>query len=549
MDADPTPPSWGAEEIAACRAALRPEAGAEFDLVVIGAGITGAGVARDAAARGLRVLVLEAQDVAYGTSSRSSRLIHGGVRYLEQAEFGLVFEALRERDRLYALAPHLVRPARFIFPSFRGDRLGPLRLRLGLTLYDALRLFRGKGHRYLPPRKARTLEPLLGEEGLRGAVWYEDAVTDDARLTLTVLQDALRLGAKALTYAPVSQISAEADGRVRVEIEGGRVHARAVVVAAGPWTGPKLLGQAGRGVLSLSKGIHVVLKASDCPVRAPVVVQTPGQRRILFAVPWGSRTYLGTTDSAYEGDPGQSQVTEAEEDEVLDIVRRVLPHARLGRDAIISTWSGVRPLVRPPGVDADDTVELARTHRIVEGERGVFGIVGGKLTTYRQMAEDVVDVVVAHLKREHGRTDLGPCTTQRRPLVPGRPLSAEELGDPLLADLADRHGPYARTLARMVAENPQSAEPLAPDLPYRWIEVQSAIEHEGCVHLIDILRRRLPLVLTDVALGAHVAPQIAQRLVAARGGSASEVAHELDQYAEAVYGETRRRPPLQRQAG
>lgn len=574
-DEDPQPPPWGASELRELWQRLRDDHAARergetdqatiWDLVVVGAGITGAGVARDAAARGLKVLVLEAEDVAYGTSSRSSRLIHGGVRYLEQAEFKLVFEALRERDRLYELAGHLVRPTRFLFPSYRGDRLSPLLLRLGLTLYDALRFFRGEGHRYLSPDKARTLEPLLGDEGLQGAVWYEDAVTDDARLTLTVLQDAQRLGAQVLTYASVRSIDAVPQGERRIpegrkqpvkgrvcvtltdsayDGQNTQIHATCVVVATGPWSGPRLLKRAGQGLLSLSKGIHVVLRASDCPVRAPVVVQTPGQRRILFAVPWGSRTYLGTTDSAYEGDPGRSQVSEAEEDEVLDIVRRVLPKARLGRDSIISTWSGVRPLVRPPGVDPNDTVELARSHRIVRGEPGVFGIVGGKLTTYRQMAEDVVDEVVGYFRvlPEQAERPLGPCVTAHRPLVPGEPVSEAQKQDPVVGDLVDRHGPFAVELARRVAADPKLGEPLAPQLPYRRVELDAAFEYEGCQKVVDILRRRLPLVLTDPRLGGHLATELARRFADAWGGGQGMIDAQLEHFRDAVVNETRRDP-------
>ncbi len=534
-------PAWGNAEHDALVRRLRTDA-QRWDLVVVGAGITGAGIARDAALRGLSVLVVEAQDVAFGTSSRSTRLIHGGVRYLEQGELGLVYEALRERSRLYQAAPHLVRPARFLFPAYRGDRLGPWMLRMGLSLYDALNFYRGEGHEYLAPEAALHAEPLLRQDGLRGAVQYEDAVTDDARLTLAILADARRHGACVLTYAKVTGITGTArDHTVTLE-DGTSIPASTVVIAAGPWTGPALLGVQGNDLLSLSKGTHIVVRSRDVPVRQPVVIQAPGQRRILFAVPWGTRTYLGTTDTAFEGDPGSSSVTAADEDDILDVTRRVLPGARLDRATIVSTWSGVRPLVRAAGAPAGDTVELSRKHRIVEREDGVLAIVGGKLTTYRAMAEDLVDDVVARLLPSWPTTRPRPakCSTHTLPLVPGVPLDATELEDEIVADLHPRHGAVARDLARRAG----ARERLVDDLPYRWCEVDHAIAHEGARHAIDIVRRRVPLVLTDADQGGGVIVEVARRLVDAAGGSQRDIDDELERYRVEVHVETGRTPTI-----
>jgi len=525
------PPLWGpAEQIELTRRLADPDAHV-VDLVVVGAGITGAGIARDAALRGLSVLVIEGSDVAFGTSSRSTRLIHGGVRYLEQGEVGLVFEALRERSRLYALAPHLARRARFLFPSYRGDRLGPWKLRLGLTLYDALDFHRGEGHTYLSPEATHLAEPLLARDGLRGAVAYEDAITDDARLTLTVLQDARRHGAQVLTYTRVTEIEREADDRYRVEAGELSILARRVVVATGPWTDAKLMKDAGDGLLTKSKGVHLVLRSRDAPVQQPVVVQAPGQRRILFVVPWGTRTYVGTTDEPFDGDPGDSGVTEEGEHGLLRMVAPLLPGARLQPECVVSAWSGVRPLVRDPGTGGG-TEELSRRHRVVRRRDGVLAIVGGKLTTYRAMAEEAVDEVVSGLSGS-----WSPCTTHTRPLVPGGPLTGRELCDPAIADLAPRHGPDARRLAAAGA-----GSRLVEDLPYRWIEVDEAIHREGCRFVDDILRRRIPLALTDPDLGGRIARTVAERLVDAWGGSARDVEAQLERYREAVLGETRRLP-------
>ncbi len=529
------PRPWGPAQTRALRERLR-SADMVWDLVVVGAGITGAGVARDAAMRGLSVLVIERRDVAFGTSSRSTRLVHGGVRYLEQGDVGLVYEALRERSRLYAAAPHLVRPARFLFPAFVGDRLGPWKLRIGLTLYDALNFHRGQVHEYLTPEAAGLAEPMLRSEGLRGAVAYEDAVTDDARLTLAILTDARRHGAEVLTYAGVTRLAGRAlDHEIKLD-DGTGARARAVLVAAGPWSSPTLLGQAAEGLMSLSKGIHIVMRAQDVGVRQPIVIQAPKQRRILFVVPWGMRTYLGTTDAPYVGDPGSSGVAETEELELLELVARVLPGANLRADRVVSAWSGVRPLVRAAAAPGSDTVELSRKHRIVEGDDGVLAIIGGKLTTYRSMAEEAVDIVVKRLVAG-GRTRPGPCITHLRALVPGDPPGCDELADAVLADLIPRHGPAARWLTRAGAEK---CTRLVEDLPYRWCEVDHAIAYEGVQHAIDILRRRLPLVLTDARLGGAVVAEVARRLVDAHGGSQADIDEEIERYREEVSTETRR---------
>lgn len=543
--ADPRPVAWGAEQLEGLRRDLERGGGKTYDLVVVGAGISGAGVARDAAMRGLSVLVLEGADVAFGTSSRSTRLIHGGVRYLEQGQIGLVYEALRERARLYQSVPHLVKPARFLFPAYAGDRLRPWKLRAGLALYDLLSLYRGKVHNGLSAEATLAAEPLLAAEGLQGAVQYEDAVTDDARLTVTVLQSALRHGADALTYARVERVEKRDDPAAphRVYLQsGGHVDAQAVMLATGPWTGRKLLGDPGRDLLSLSKGIHLVVRREDAPVRAPVVVQVRGQRRILFVVPWGPRTYLGTTDTSYEGDPGQSGISATDHDEVIELVSRVLTGAKLRPDRVISGWSGVRPLVRARR-KRGGTEELARTHRIVANDDGVMALVGGKLTTYRAMAEEAVDEVVRRLG-DRAPEGLRPCGTTRGPVVEGSSLDADELDDPLLADLEPRHGPLARVLAARCVEAPALAERLAEDLPYRWVEVAQAIEHEGAAHLDDVLRRRLPMALTDVRRGGGVARRVAEMLVDARGGGEADLRAELDRYVELTERETGQRPLL-----
>ncbi|MFY0538648.1 FAD-dependent oxidoreductase [Nannocystis pusilla] len=459
----------------------------------MGAGIAGAGVARDAALRGLRVLVVEARDLAFGTSSRSSRLIHGGVRYLEQGELGLVYEALRERRLLYKIAGHIVQPARFLFPAYRGDRLPLWKLRIGLSLYDALSLYRSHGHRVLRPAAARALEPLLREEGLRGAVTYEDAVTDDARLTLATLQDARRHGAQVLTYAPVVAIRREGEVQV-VELEGGlRVRAqrrrrrRAVDVGAAARRRRRpLAGPVARHPPRPALGRHP----------DPPTPRRPGPAGAPDLV----RRALGPADlprhdrHRLRGRPGRRRRHRGRHRRAVRPDRQSLaargPRPEPHRQRLV----GVRPLVRDEhAASGDPTAEISRTHRILETAEGVIAVVGGKLTTYRSMAEETVDRVVRRL-RQRGQlpAGIGRCQTHRHPLVAGLPLSAEELHDPRLGDLAQRHGPLARQLYGQVQADPRLGARIIHDLPYCWAEVEHAISHEGAVHLEDILRRRIP---------------------------------------------------------
>lgn len=535
----PLPP-WGPAERRALASEVRAaeaDPNPAWDVLVVGAGITGAGIARDAAMRGLKVLVVEARDLAFGTSSRSSRLIHGGVRYLEQGELGLVYEALRERRRLYKTASHLVAPASFVFPAYAGDRLPLWKLRMGLALYDALSLYQSV-HRSVDAEGARAIEPLLAAEGLRGAVIYEDAVTDDARLTLTTLQSARRSGARVLTYAPVVELSRDAGGHLARLADGTTIRARQVVVAAGPWTSERLLGESGRSLLSLSRGIHVVMRASDVPIRQPLVIQVRGEKRILFVVPWGARTYLGTTDTAYSGDPGESGVDDLDYDQLFTLIGRVLPGATLSRERVVSAWSGVRPLVQERGRGGSSTVEVSRRHQLIETQDGVLALVGGKLTTYRAMAKEAVDHLSRRLRREDPEREIPRCSTHRFPLVPGAALDAEALAEPQIGLLAPRHGPEARALHARIRAEPALGERLVPDLPYLWVEIDQAIRFEGCAHLDDILRRRIPLALTDARHGAGVARRVAERLVDARGGRGAEVDEEIDRYRELLRRET-----------
>jgi len=384
---------------------------APLDILVVGGGIVGAGVARDAALRGLRTGLVEQHDFAEGTSSRSTRLLHGGLRYLAQGHVGLVREASLEKKTVQRIAPHLAQPLGFIFPAFAG-RGNPLwQLRIGVKLYD----FLCGGGNFAPSRglslaETRKLLPALRTDGLRGAVRYFDALTNDARLVIDTLRSASRAGGAVLNYARLESTRREGNEwrtTVRDVLSGAthEVRARAIVNATGPWSD----GLPQSAVkLRLTKGIHLVVDHARLPVPDAVVV-TEG-KRILFAIPWAGRVVLGTTDTDYRGRPEDVAVEPADTAYVLRTVNTWFPGAGLTESDVISSWAGLRPLVaNPDGTPSD----LSRAHEIRRPEAGWWDITGGKLTTHRLMAEQAVNQVACELGAA-----VPPSRTAREPLLP-----------------------------------------------------------------------------------------------------------------------------------
>src|SRR5213083_407409 len=343
------------------------------DLLVIGGGITGAGIARDAALRGIRTALVDKGDFGGGTSSHSSRLIHGGLRYLEQRAFRLVFEASRERRVLLTIAPHLVRPLAFLFPAYRGARVSAWRLRAGLWLYDLLAAFRNvRTHRWLGRRAVLRLEAGLRERDLQGAGLYYDAQADDARLVIATMRGALS-GATCTVRALV------------------------VVNATGPWLDRvrRLDDPRAEPLVRLTKGTHVVVPRQRLGNAHAVTLTSPIDGRVMFILPWGDQTYIGTTDTDEDASPDEVRATA---DDVIYLLRSAnafFPQARLAPTDVVGTWAGLRPLLAPPrDVSASD---VSREHRIVESPSGLITIAGGKLTTYRVMGQDVAERVAARL--------------------------------------------------------------------------------------------------------------------------------------------------------
>lgn len=382
-----------------------------LDLLVVGGGIVGAAIARDAALRGMKIGLVDRHDFAFGTSSRSSRLLHGGLRYLAQGRIGLVRESSIEKRVLYAIAPHLAAPLGFIFPTYRGSGWPLWQLRIGVRLYDLLCSNRNLGRsRGLDRRTVLALVPGLRPEKLSGAAYYYDALTQDARLVIDTLRSAERAGARLANYVGFSGAEPAANGwRARLfdtlTGKGCDVRTRVIVNATGPWSDrlPQSSVQ-----LRLTKGVHLVLDRARLPVPDAVVL-TEGSR-LIFVIPWGERVILGTTDTDYAGDPATPVCEEADVDYLLQAASQVFPAAHLTRRDVIRAWAGVRPLIADKNGRPSD---ISRSHEIRHPQPGWWDVAGGKLTTCRLMAEQTVDQVA----RELGRP-FPTARTAREPLLP-----------------------------------------------------------------------------------------------------------------------------------
>ena len=529
---------------------LADAATGELDVLVVGMGATGAGVALDAASRGLRVAVVDMGDVASGTSSKSSKLVHGGLRYLENYEFGLVREGVTERQTLMRLAPHLVRPTDFLYPVWPDTAKRHL-LGLGLTAYDlfALAMVGGSGvrrHQKVTDEEAIALAPALARSGLTHSYLYGDCVTDDARLVLAVVQAARSFGALAVPYAEVTGLLTS-DGvvrgaTVRDRLGGSAVDLRArhVVNATGVWVDRlQALESPGRAaVVQPSKGVHVVVPHQRLPLldAAVLLPSRQGDGRSMFAIPYGDQTILGTTDTAYGGALEDLSLTGPDLEYVLAAGNDVFGLG-LVPDDVLGAWSGVRPLIREGG--STSMKDVSRRHTLVEGGGGLLTITGGKLTTYRRMARDVVDRIV---ERDGRRA---PCRTADIPLGGTRPVeqvraevlpAAATLGlDARVADgLVRQVGDRAHEVLSLVAADPALGQVLSPSAPHIAAEVVHAARAEGAVTLDDVLSRRMRLSLRAKDAGLPAAPLAARLLAAETGRDAAWAAAQVGAYADAV---------------
>jgi len=486
-----------------------------FDVAVIGGGITGAGIALDAASRGLTVALIEKRDFASGTSSRSSKLIHGGLRYLEQFEFGLVREALRERATLTANAPHLSRPLQFLVPIYARGKRSPLgnsklKLRLGLWLYDLLAGRQAIArHAWLARDEALQLAPRLEPEHLRGAFVYTDCLTDDARLVIEVIKAAAARGAAVANYARAAGFIHRDARLAGVEVEDElnqrriQLSARAVVNATGVWVDEvaRLADPSARKMLRPSKGIHIVLPAEKFYNTAAVLIPSLGEQRFLFVIPWQGRTVIGTTDTDYTGDLDDPQATRDEIERLVESAARYFPAAAISSDDVISSFAGLRPLV---GGDSASTKDVSRKEEIAESAAGLISITGGKLTTWRHMAERAVDRVVQELGRDGAASRS---ITARLHLANGAALksnaseeatrAAREFDVPVatVEHLMQSYGGNYRAVLALTRESDALKRALIDGLPHIEAEAVYAARYEMAVTVDDVLARRTRLAL------------------------------------------------------
>lgn len=495
----------------------------DYDVVIIGGGITGAGVARDAASRGMKVALVEASDFASGTSSRSSKLIHGGIRYLENMEFHLVFEALSERALLFKIAPHMVHPLRFLLPLYQGTRVGMNKMGLGMWLYDALSLFRApKLHERLNAKESVERIPILQSKKLLGSFVYSDAYMDDDRLVMETLRSAKSFGADQISYVKATDAHMQnTNGGERLKsiecqdmISGEKftLKGKHFVSTVGPWTdilGESLL-KKWKKILRPSKGIHITLHKDRLPLPCAMVMATEGEKRIVFGIPRHEMIIIGTTDTDYKGDPANVRTTKEDVDYLLNVVEEYFPGA-IRKEDILASYAGVRPLVND---GSESESKTSREHVIIDDPRNITFIAGGKYTTYRKMAEEAVEKFLKHyskedrkkFKRNNTKIALNPKVTVETFKLAQSKL--DELASKVhfpkeqVQVLIDRHGSEAFDIV---------SQYYSPGQESIWeMEAAFAIDQTMCGKLKDFYLRRAPLFLSEKDHGFGLLEKISQ---------------------------------------
>jgi glycerol-3-phosphate dehydrogenase len=526
----------------------------ELDVLVVGGGIVGTGTALDAVTRGLNTGLLEQRDLASGTSSRSSKLVHGGLRYLEMLDFGLVREALQERGLLLTrLAPHLVRPVPFLYPLTRRGWERPY-VGAGLALYDAMAMF-GKyemgvpRHRHLTRRQVARIAPDFKADRIAGAIRYYDCQVDDARLVVTVARTAARNGAHVATRVKVIGFLREGErvvGVRAVDLETGRefeVRARVVVNAAGVWSDEIQEMVGGRGALNVqaSKGIHLVVPRDRIRSEAGFINRT--EFSVLFVIPWGRHWIIGTTDTAWDLDKAHPAASRADIDYVLDHVNTILREP-LDHEDVEGVYAGLRPLLTG---ESEPTSKISREHTVVTPVPGLVMIAGGKLTTYRVMARDAIDAA-GHSLRTTVNLTVRDSITDRVPLAGADGYEARSNQRVLLArrsglhvaridHLLGRYGGMIDEVLDLVAQRAELGLPLEGADDYLAAEIVYAVTHEGARHLDDVLTRRTRVSIETFDRGVAAAPGIARLMGAELGWDEARQASEVDHYLRRVEAE------------
>ncbi|WP_029289194.1 glycerol-3-phosphate dehydrogenase/oxidase [Cellulomonas sp. HZM] len=525
----------------------------ELDVLVIGGGVTGAGVALDAVTRGLSTAVVEAQDWASGTSSRSSKLVHGGLRYLQMLDFHLVREALTERDLLInKLAPHLVKPVSFLYP-LENRVWERAYVGAGVALYDTLASVSGSKrampiHRHLTRKGMERLFPDLRHDAAIGAVRYWDASVDDARLVETLVRTAVSYGAHAASRTQLVGLHTTTGGAVTgaelVDLETGEhfdVRARHVINATGVWTETTeaLAGSEGGLRVLASKGIHIVVPRSRISGDVGLILQT--EKSVLFIIPWSRYWVIGTTDTPWEQELTHPVATSADIDYVIDHANTVLSRP-ISRDDVIGTWAGLRPLLQPGTKEGTSSAKVSREHTVASPTPGLTVIAGGKLTTYRVMAKDAVDFAIG------SRATTLPSITQDVPLVGAEGLrvlqrQSRAIGSrwgwdrPRMDHLLHRYGSLLGELVDLCEADEELAEPLEHAPAYIGAEVVYAASHEGALHLDDILMHRTRLNYEQADKGVGALEQIADLVAPVLGWDAATRASEIQAYRDRAAAE------------
>jgi glycerol-3-phosphate dehydrogenase len=535
----------------ALRALAATTAAQPLDVLVVGGGITGTGIANDAATRGLSTGLLEQRDLASGTSSRSSKLIHGGLRYLEMLDFGLVREALQERGlQLTRLAPHLVRPVPFLYPLHKR-RERPY-VGAGLALYDAMAMA-GKydmgvpKHRHLFRKQVARIAPDLRTDDLTGAIRYYDCQVDDARLVVAVARTAASYGAHVATRTRVTGFLREGRrvvGVRAVDLETGdelEVRARVVINAAGVWT-DEIQEMAGSGQLHVraSKGIHLVVPRDRIRSECGLITRT--EKSVLFVIPWGSHWIIGTTDTPWDLDKAHPAASRADIDYLLEHVNRVLRDP-LDHDDVEGVYAGLRPLLSG---ETEPTSRISREHTVSAPAPGLVLVAGGKLTTWRVMAKDAIDAVVDLL--EETQAPVRTCITDRVPLAGAAGFEARTNQRVMLSrtsglslahvdHLLGRHGGLVDEVLALVADRPELGEPLTGAEEYLSAEVVHAVTHEAARHLDDVLARRTRISIETFDRGTEAARPAAELMAGELGWDDARVDEEVDHYLRRVEAE------------
>ena len=491
----------------------------KYDVVVIGGGITGAGIALDATTRGMKVALVEMQDFAAGTSSRSTKLVHGGLRYLKQFEIKMVAEVGKEREIVYENGPHVTTPERMLLPMHKGGTFGKFSTSIGLRVYDFLAgVKKSERRKMLSVSETLKMEPLVKKEGLKGGGHYVEYRTDDARLTIEVMKAAVDKGATPINYTKVDKLLYE-NGKVNgvqvADLLSGdvyEIYADKVINAAGPWVDSiREKDQSKKGkTLKLSKGVHVVIDQSKFPLKQALYFDTP-DGRMIFAIPRAGKAYVGTTDTFYDGDPAVPTVTSEDRAYLLKAIDYMFPEVKISDEDIESSWAGVRPLILEEGKDPS---EISRKDEIWESDSGLITIAGGKLTGYRKMAKTTVDLVAGKLSQQSNKTYRASSTK-------GMPISGGDVGgssnfsyyikqniqmgvDSGLAvkdseDILAMYGSNAPVLFNIAKSEGNGG--ISTGIPQKlFVQLKYALDHEMAATPVDFFFRRTGTLLFDIDL-------------------------------------------------